>query len=157
MLKSLTTGLTFGITSAVITTLGLMTGLHAGTHSRVAVLGGILAIAIADSFSDALGIHISEEAENVHTPAQIWTATISTFMAKFVFALTFALPVIVLPLKNAIIVCLCWGLTLLGVLSYVIARKQKRNPFPIICEHIFIALLVIYLSHLVGGWVSRMG
>ncbi|MBN1863358.1 MAG: hypothetical protein JW808_00505 [Victivallales bacterium] len=156
MLKSLTTGLTFGITSAVITTLGLMTGLHSGTHSRVAVLGGILAIAIADSFSDALGIHISEEAEDVHTPGQIWTATVSTFLTKLVFALLFAIPVFLLPLENAVIVCLCWGLTLLGVLSYVIARKQKRNPFPIICEHILIALVVIFLSHVVGKWISGM-
>ena len=58
---SLRIGFSFGLTSGIITTLGLMVGLHAGTHSRLAVIGGILTIAIADAFSDALGIHISEE------------------------------------------------------------------------------------------------
>jgi vacuolar iron transporter family protein len=51
------------------------------------VLSGILTIAIADAFSDAFGIHISEEAENKHTAKEIWTATISTFLAKFLFAM----------------------------------------------------------------------
>jgi len=54
-------GFSFGLTSGVITALGLMVGLNAGTHSRLAVIGGILTLAIADSFSDALGIHFSEE------------------------------------------------------------------------------------------------
>ena len=72
MKDSLRTGISFGLTSAVITTLGLMVGLHAGTHSKIVVLAGILTIAIADAFSDALGIHVSKEAENKHTIKQIW-------------------------------------------------------------------------------------
>ena len=32
-------------------------------HEKLVVIGGILTIAIADSFSDALGIHVSEESE----------------------------------------------------------------------------------------------
>ena len=67
MNHSLKIGVVFGLTSGIITTLGLMVGLHSGTHSRVVVIGGIVTIAIADAFSDALGIHVSEEAENVHT------------------------------------------------------------------------------------------
>ncbi|MBW2265656.1 MAG: hypothetical protein JRF28_05735, partial [Deltaproteobacteria bacterium] len=56
MKHALKTGLSFGLTSGTITTLGLMVGLHSGTHSKLVVLGGILTIAIADAFSDALGI-----------------------------------------------------------------------------------------------------
>ena len=67
MKKSLKTGISFGLTSGTITTLGLMIGLNSGTNSRGIVIGGILTIAIADSFSDALGIHISEEADHTRT------------------------------------------------------------------------------------------
>jgi hypothetical protein len=56
-------GVSFGLTSGVITTLGLIVGLHSGTHSKIAVISGILTIAIADAMSDALGMHISEESE----------------------------------------------------------------------------------------------
>ncbi len=56
MKESLNTGISFGLTSGVITTLGLIVGLHSGTHSKLAIIGGIITIAIADAFSDALGI-----------------------------------------------------------------------------------------------------
>ena len=72
----LRTGISFGLTSAVISTLGLMVGLHSGTGSKKVILAGVITIAIADAFSDALGIHVSEESENVHTNRQIWGATI---------------------------------------------------------------------------------
>ena len=52
MRHSLQVGFSFGITSGIITTLGLMVGLSSGTHNKLAVVGGILTIAIADSLSD---------------------------------------------------------------------------------------------------------
>ena len=39
-----------------------------------------MTIAIADSLSNALGIHISEEAENKYTEIEICESTISTFL-----------------------------------------------------------------------------
>jgi len=157
MKDSLRTGITFGLTSAVITTLGLMVGLHSGTHSKIVVLGGILTIAIADAFSDALGIHVSEESENIHTVAEIWEATIATFLTKFLFALTFVVPVLLLPLSTAIIVSLLWGMSILAVLSYVIAKSQGGDPWKIVSEHILIAIIVIGVTHLVGEWVGTLG
>jgi vacuolar iron transporter family protein len=156
MQKCLRTGIAFGLTSAVITTLGLMVGLHSGTHSKVAVLGGILTIAIADAFSDALGIHVSEEAENVHTVKQIWTATIATFLTKFLFALTFAAPILILPLSAAVWVSLVWGMSILGILSYVMAKAQGETPWKIVGEHVLIALIVVGVTHLVGDWVGSL-
>lgn len=156
MKESLKTGLTFGLTSAIITTLGLMVGLHSGTNSRTVVLGGILTIAIADAFSDALGIHISEEAENVHTLKQIWAATVATFLAKFLFALTFAVPVLFLPLFTAILVSLIWGMSILAILSYVMAKSHGEKTWKVVGEHIFIAVIVICVTHFVGDWVSTL-
>jgi len=72
MKLSLKKGLSFGLTSAVITTLGLITGLDASTGSSLIIISGILTIAIADSFSDALGMHVSTEAEGGHTTREVW-------------------------------------------------------------------------------------
>ncbi|MCP4376232.1 MAG: hypothetical protein GY794_08680 [bacterium] len=157
MKSSLRTGIVFGLTSAIITTLGLMIGLHSGTHSRIVVIGGILTIAIADAFSDALGIHVSEEAENIHTAKQIWVATAATFFAKFLFALTFLVPVVLLPLPTAIIVSLIWGMSILAILSYAMARSQGEAPWKVVSEHVVIAIIVICITHLVGQWVSTLG
>jgi VIT1/CCC1 family predicted Fe2+/Mn2+ transporter len=155
MKHSLTTGFSFGITSAIITTLGLMVGLHSGTHSRVVVLGGILTIAVADAFSDALGIHVSEESENKHSTFEIWVATLSTFFAKFFFAMTFVLPIMAFRrLGPAIIVSVVYGLSLLGVFSYFLAKAQKGNPWKVVFEHLIIALIVIGITHSLGDWIG---
>ncbi len=148
------TGFSFGVTSAIITTLGLMMGLYAGTHSRLAVIGGILTIAIADAFSDSLGIHIAEEAENKHKPREIWMATLSTFVTKFAFTMTFAVPVLVLAIDTAIITNIAWGLLLLSALSIMMAREQKAKVWSVLGEHLLIAAAVIVISNYVGGWIS---
>jgi VIT1/CCC1 family predicted Fe2+/Mn2+ transporter len=151
---SLKTGFSFGITSGIITTLGLIVGLHAANPTKPVIIGGILTIAIADAFSDALGIHISEESEDKHTAKEIWISTFSTFAAKFIIALTFVIPIFVLPLALAIIVGVLWGLSLLGIFSYYIAKQQKKKTWKVILEHILIALLVIGITHYAGDWIG---
>jgi len=154
MKHSIKTGFSFGLTSGIITTLGLMVGLHSGTHSKLVVLGGILTIAIADAFSDALGIHISEESENKHTAREIWESTISTFFSKLVFALTFVIPVLLFELSTAIVVSVIWGLSVLSIVSFSIAKEQKSKPWKVVAEHLIIALVVIVITHYVGDWIS---
>jgi len=154
MRHSLKTGFSFGLTSGVITTLGLISGLHSGTHSKFVIIGSILIIAIADAFSDALGIHISEESENKHTAKEIWESTISTFVAKFIFAMSFVIPILLLPLLIAIIVSIGWGLSLLGIFSFYIAKEQRAKPWKVIMEHLLIALVVISITHYVGDWIG---
>jgi len=153
---SLKTGFSFGLTSGIITTLGLIVGLHSGTHSKLVIIGGILTIAIADAFSDALGIHISEESENKHNPKSIWESTIFTFLFKFIFALTFMVPILLLQLSTAIVVSVIWGLSLLAIFSFFIAQGQKVKPQKVITEHLAIALVVIIITHYVGDWISRI-
>ena len=124
---SLKVGFSFGVTSGIITTLGLMVGLHSSTHSKFVVIGGILIIAIADAFSDAFGIHISEETENKHTSREVWESTIYTFLSKFLFSLSFIVPILLLELSIAIAVSIIWGLLILSILSLNIAREQRKK------------------------------
>jgi VIT1/CCC1 family predicted Fe2+/Mn2+ transporter len=156
MNHSLKTGFSFGLTSGIITTLGLMVGLHSGTHSKLAVMGGILTIAIADAFSDALGIHISEESENKHLAKEIWQSTISTFLSKFIFALTFIIPILLFSLSTAVIISVIYGLSLLAIFSFYLAKEQKINPWKVVIEHLIIALIVIALTHYVGEWIKKI-
>ncbi len=154
MNHSIQKGFSFGLSSGIITTLGLIVGLYSGTGSKMVVIGGILTIAIADAFSDALGIHLSEEAEGVHSTREIWEATASTFVVKFCFSIIFVLPVIFLETLTAIFISIVWGLLVLGVFSYYIAKKDKANPIKVISEHLTIAVLVIVVTYYVGKWIS---
>lgn len=151
---SIKKGLGFGLTSGVITTLGLIIGLHSSTHSFKIILGGIIIIAVADALSDSLGVHISEEAESQHSTKEIWEATASTFLTKFIVALTFIIPFLFLNLDYAIIASIIYGLTLIGVFSYFIAKQEKTKPLHVVSEHIIIAILVILITHFVGVWAD---
>lgn len=156
MKHSLKTGFSFGLTSGVITTLGLIVGLTSGTHSKLAVLGGILTIAIADSFSDSLGIHISEESEGKHSQKQIWTSTFSTLLSKFGFAMSFIVPVLLFSLEKAVIISIIWGLSLLSILSFYIGRKEGTETWKVVLEHLVIGVIVIILTHYIGSWISTV-
>ena len=148
-------GFSFGFTSAIITTTGLIVGLYFTTSSELAVIGGILTIAVADSLSDALGIHISEESEHLHTATEIWISTISTFVAKLLFSLTFLIPILLFTLPIAVLVDVCWGLFLLAIFSWFLAKAQKSNPWGVVGEHLAVAVVVIILTYLLGQWIGN--
>ncbi len=154
MKTAVRTGVSFGLTSGIITSLGLVVGLYTGTQSKSVVVGGILTIAIADSLSDALGIHISQESQNRFSTREIWESTVSTFMTKIFISMTFLLPILLLPNTSAISVSVSWGLFLLVVLNLYLAKVQQVRPWMMIVEHVFIAMLVIGMAYLVGTWIE---
>jgi len=156
MKRSFKRGVSFGLTSGIITTLGVLVGLNAGTHSKMVVLGGILMIALADAFSDSLGMHIAIESEAKYSQKEIWQSTFSTLYSKFFFALTFAIPVLIFDLALAVIISIIWGYSLLAILSYKIAKREKSKPSKVVAEHLLIATLVIIATHYIGIWISTV-
>ena len=121
MKESVKKGFGFGLTSGVITTLGMMVGLNASTGSRTAVIGGIIAIAIADAFSDAVGMHI-----------------------------------LVFQLSMAILVSVCWGVSLVIIFSWHLANLKGSKIYRVVLEHVAIVGLVIFITHYVGGWIATI-
>ena len=154
MKHSLKVGFSFGLTSGTITTLGLIIGLYSGTNSQLAVIGGILTIAIADSMSDALGIHVTEESENKHSPKEIWESTFCTFIFKFLVASSFLIPVIFFELGHAIIICVIYGLAILSIFSFNMAKNQNNKVWRVVTEHLLIAVIVIILANYVGYLIN---
>ncbi len=156
MKETLLKGVGFGLTSGVITTLGIIVGLHAGTQSKLAVLAGMVVLAIADALSDAMGIHISEETEGEHAAKEIWEATLFTFLSKFAFTLTFVPPIILLEISTAILASIIWGLFLIVIVSFYTAKFQNKKVYRTIAEHLLVTILVIafaqYLGNLIHGF-----
>jgi VIT1/CCC1 family predicted Fe2+/Mn2+ transporter len=148
--KGVLKGVGFGLTSGVITTLGVIIGLHSGTQSRLAVIVGITVVAVADAMSDALGIHVSEEAEHEHTTRELWESALFTFLSKLIIALSFIVPVAFLELYTAILASTIWGLALITAFSFAMARAQKESVHKVVAEHVIIALAVILFAHFLG-------
>jgi VIT1/CCC1 family predicted Fe2+/Mn2+ transporter len=148
-------GLSFGLTSGVLTTLGLMVGLNSGTGSDEAVAAGVLTIAITDALSDSLGVHVSEESTGAGT-REIWVATIATFLTKFLFALTFLVPVVLFPLGTAVLVSIAWGAVVLIAFSWYIAHQNGDLARVVIGEHLLIGGLVLLSGQLAGAGIDRL-
>ena len=71
--------------------------------------------------------------------------------------MTFVVPVLLLSLSAAIVVNLIWGMSILSVLSYIIAKSQGEPPWKIVGEHLLIAIVVIAVTHWVGDWIGTIG
>jgi VIT1/CCC1 family predicted Fe2+/Mn2+ transporter len=153
MKKSFESGLSFGTTSGIVTTLGLIVGLSSGTHSTLAVVGGILSIAIADGLSESMSMHVSKKIET-RDPFYLWELTFSTLISKFFVTMSFAIPVLLANLEVAVMIDIAWGLSLLIVLSYFVSEYEGRKKLRDIFEHLMIAVLVIALSYYAGEWIT---
>lgn len=147
-------GISFGVTSGVITTIGMMIGLGVGTGLKSAVIGGILTIAIADALSDALGIHISQESSKRNSERSVWESTVVTFFTKLIIAMTFIIPVLIFDLSLAIKIGIGWGLLLLVIFNYWVAKVRKESPLEMIGEHLLIAILVIVATFFIGKLIG---
>jgi len=147
-------GLSFGSTSAVITTLGMIVGLDSATSSVFTIIAGIITIAIADSLSDALGVHMAEEIDGNNTEKHIWLTTLYAFLGKFFFTMSFIIPFVLFSHKNAILASIVWGFAILLYLNYCLARKKNVSFKELIIEHFAIVVIVIVLTYIVGIWIS---
>lgn len=157
MRKSIKKGFSFGLTSGIITTLGLIVGLYSITESKLAILGGILVIAIADALSDAMGMHVSEESDKKNSKKEIWEATFSTLFSKFIFALSFVVPILLFSLGIAVVVGIIWGVFLMTTISYLIGKRNGDVPYKVILEHLVITIFVIAITYYVGKGVRLIG
>ncbi len=155
----LVTGTSFGLTTAVITSLGMIVGMYSATSSKLAVVAGIVVMAIADGLSDAVSLHTVEEAEvekgrGKHTPKEIWLTTLFTFLSAAGFTLTFTIPILFFPSETAVFLAIAWGMLLLILLNFYIAQIRKENPIKLVSEHILLAIFVVIVSYLVGNLVA---
>ena len=156
--KSYKTGISFGLVSGVLTTLGLLIGLGVGTQSKEVIIGGILTIAVADALSDAFGVHLSQESTGENSKKQIWESTISTFLSKFLLALTFLIPVLIFDIKTARIIDIVWGfvvITLISFLSSILNRVEKKELISAVLEHVLLFIFTVTLSYLIGTFIDK--
>jgi VIT1/CCC1 family predicted Fe2+/Mn2+ transporter len=142
----------FGATSAIVTSLALIVSLSKTINPKLSIIGSLLVIAIADNISDSLGIHIYQESELKKSKA-VRVSTFFNFLTRFLVILIFILLVAFLPIGYSVIFSIVWGVSLLTLLSYLIAKEQKANPYLAILQHLAIAIVVIVVSLFLSEWI----
>lgn len=143
---------TFGSSSAIITNIALMIGLDTTSNAKVAIIGSLLVIALADNLSDTLGVHMFQESEG-HNKKTVWLLTFTNFFSRLLTSLGFIIIIYIFPLSIGVILGVIYGLSILTLVSYLIAINRKVNTWKAILEHLFIAIVVIVLSKLFGGLI----
>lgn len=148
--------LTFGITSGVLTTVGVLVGVNSAAASRLAVIASIVAVAMADSWSDAFGMFNSKMAERGASRTQALRFAAATLTAKMLVPLTFILPLAALELSTAVIVCLVWGAVLLALLSAEQALVSQQSVRNMVARNLGLAMFIMLISKTAGhliGWM----
>lgn len=144
----------FGATAAIMTSMALIVGLGSANAGRSGVIGSLLVIAVADNLSDTLGIHIYEESRSGGTTAV--RTSVSNYVTRLIVALSFVGLVLALPLDAARWASIVWGVALLSVLSYLIAKGRGAKPPREIATHLLVAAVVVLLSHALGRLIAML-
>jgi VIT1/CCC1 family predicted Fe2+/Mn2+ transporter len=144
-----------GATAAIITSMGLIAGLNQGDNARAGIITGLLIVGLADNISDSFGFLIYKESEGA-SRHDLGSYTSVNFIVRLFLVLTFVLIVFLFSSNAALIVSSVWGLVLLAILSYLIAKSRKISSFRIVVWHLVIALMVVAGSKLLGNLISKI-
>lgn len=148
---------TFGATSAVITGLAVIVGFSGTANAKVSMLSALLLIAIADNISDSFGIHVHQECQS-ESVREVRRATFTNFVVRLLVVGVFVLMVLFLPSMLSLVLSMVFGLIVIGLLSYHIAKEQKANPYKVIGQHLLLTVVVMVasfvLKELISGWIQ---
>jgi hypothetical protein len=115
----------------------------------LAVIGGIITIAFADALADSFGMFLSVESNN-KSKKYTFFVSLTTFFSKLFVSLTFLILILIFDLFFGIIINFIYGLFLIGVISYFIARQEKSNIFRTVFIHLIIAMIVLIIATIIG-------
>jgi VIT1/CCC1 family predicted Fe2+/Mn2+ transporter len=141
--------ISFGSPSAIVTSMALIAGLDAATSAKTTVLASLLIIGLADNLTDSLSVHIYQESERL-AGARAFRTTVANFVARFTVSLSFIALFLALPTGTAVAVCLVWGVFLLSLLSYLLAKEREVSAVLEIVKHVGVATAVIAMSGAIG-------
>ena len=151
------TTLSYGGTAAIVTGMGLVVAFDETTASRVALIGSLLVVAVADNLADSLAIHVYQESEKLET-RQAFRSTVTNYLARLLVAGSFVALAALVPAGRLVPVAIAWGLALLCTLTYFVARSRGVSPPVEVAKHVGVALAVILLSQAIGEWIrTRVG
>jgi predicted neutral ceramidase superfamily lipid hydrolase len=137
----------FGATSAVITGLAVIIGLSRTANPVIGTTTALVVIAIADNISDSFGIHIHQESQK-ESVKEVRKTTFTNFVTRVAVVSVFVLLVILLPVKAAVVLSIFFGMAVISIISYFIAKEQKAKPHRIVFQHLLITVLVMIGSYL---------
>ena len=147
------TRISFGGTAAIVTSMALIAGLDAAKAGKATMVSALLIAAVADNLTDSLSIHMYQESERLEQK-EAFVGTLTNFATRFILCLSFVLIVMLFREHAAVAGGIVWGMSLLTVLTYILARHRKVSAMSEVGKHLAVALVIIFVSKSIGHWIS---
>ena len=145
--------ISFGGTAAIVTSMALIAGLDAAKAGRVGMVSALLIAAVADNLTDSLSVHMYQESQRLEQQ-EVFLGTVTNFATRLLVCLSFVLIMLLFPPHVAAVGGLFWGLTLLLVMTLLLARYRQVSVASEIVKHLGVAVLIIFVSKQVGRWIA---
>jgi len=133
--------------------MALITGLDAAKAGRATMVSALLIAAVADNLTDSLSVHMYQESERLEE-REAFVGTLTNFATRFILCLSFVLIVMLFREHAAVAGGIVWGMSLLTVLTYILARHRKVSAMPEVGKHLAVAMVIIFVSKSIGHWVT---
>jgi len=147
------TRISFGGTAAIVTSMALIVGLDAAHAGRATMVSALLIAAVADNLTDSLSVHMYQESERLEQ-REAFVGTLTNFATRFIVCLSFVLIVVLFREHVAAVGGIIWGMSLLTVLTCILARYRKVSAMSEVGKHLAVALVIIFVSRSIGHWIS---
>ena len=145
--------ISFGGTAAIVTSMALIAGLEAANAGRPSVISALLIAAVADNLTDSLSVHMYQESEHFERK-DAFIGTLTNFGTRLIVCLSFVLIVAMLPKPLVAVGGITWGMSLLAVLTFILARHRHVSIVSEVVKHLGVAVSVIAVSRIVGEWIA---
>ena len=148
-----TTRISFGGTAAIVTSMVLIVGLDIANAGKATMVSALLIAAVADNLTDSLSVHMYQESERLEE-REAFVGRLSNFATRFIVCLSFVLIVTLFRAHAAVVRGIVWGILLLTVLNYILARHRKVGAISELWKHLTVALVIIFVSKGIGYWIT---
>lgn len=145
--------ISFGGTAAIVTSMALIAGLDAARAGRAGMISALLIAAVADNLTDSLSVHMYQESQRLEQK-EVFLGTLTNFGTRLLVCLSFVLIVAFFPARIAAAGGLFWGMALLLMLTFLLARYRQVSALSEIAKHLGVAVFIIFVSKQVGQWIA---
>ena len=147
------TRISFGGTAAIVTSMALMAGLESANAAKATEVSALLIAAVADNLADSLSVHLYQESEGLER-REAFVGTLANFATRLIVCISFVLMVLLFERRTAAVGGVVWGLSLLGVLSYMLARQRNVSALSEVAKHVGVAAVIVFVSKIIGQWIT---
>jgi vacuolar iron transporter family protein len=147
--------ISFGVISAIMTGLAIIIGLSNSVNAKINIITALLILAIADNLSDSFGINVHEESNYIPS-GNTRKIVVNNFIVRLLTCLVLVIIVLVFPMNLVILISIIFGIVMLILLSYFIAKNKKINPFKTISRYLILAIIIMLLGFLFREIISKV-